>query len=453
MNTRSILFGLMLVPLFCAIAAPAQVQTKRAAPSRQQTADAASRKQLEAYLADFQSKPGDTTLRDEIIALAKTLNPAPAIPQLARDRFARATAQRNAASSADDFIAAARLFEQAVIQAPWYADAYYSAASAYAQGADYDRARRDLALYLAAARPGTDTRIAEELRRDMDRQQATQQFQQALSQFAANPTTAARLQIIKIVQAMKTPPEIPEEARRHYVMAQVLMNSADEYPGYEQRAIEEYQAALLAAPWWGDAYKKLATAQSSAGRYDDAIASLGYFQLLQPGDARSTEEARNTEYEIYRLKALGQREAEAKAKKQTEELQSRLLSEKQQAERAAIEAMKYTVEGRWYEDTTPNDFFLGGKSRPECDYYVKQDGKRWTITNGCSRPKWVIDNIEVQGRKLGFRLSGHDPAYPFAQVIITFVLSEDGQTLAGRGNPYDETLSPIGDHPVRWVRR
>ena len=96
MNTRSILFGLMLVPLFCAVAAPAQVQTKRALPSRQKAADAASRKQLEAYLADFRSKPGDATLRDEIVALAKTLNPAPAIPQLARDRFARATAQRKA---------------------------------------------------------------------------------------------------------------------------------------------------------------------------------------------------------------------------------------------------------------------------------------------------------------------------------------------------------------------
>jgi hypothetical protein len=295
--------------------------------------------------------------------------------------------------------------------------------------------------------------MAEDLRRDIDHQQAAQQLQQVLRQFVADPSNAARVQIIKLVQAMKTPPEIPEEARGHFVMAVVLTNSEDSYPGSEQRAIEEFQAALLAAPWWGDAYKKLATTQASVGRYNDAVASLSYYQLTQSADARKSEDARNTEYEIYRLKVLGQKEADAKAKKQAEELQSKLLSEKQQEDRAAIEAMKYTVEGRWYEDTTPNDFFLGGKSSPECDYYVKQNGGRWTITNSCSRPKWGINDIEVRGRELNFRLSGHDPAYPFSQVGVTFELSEDGQTLAGRGNPYDNALVPIGDHPVRWVRR
>jgi len=453
MKTGSILFGLMLFSLPFAIAAPAPVQTKHAAPSRQQTADAASRKQLAPYLADFQGRPGDTTLRDEIISLAKTLNPAPAIPQLARDTFAKATAQKNAASSADDFKAAAKLFELAAVQAPWYANAYYGAASAYAQGTDYDRARHNLALCLASARPGDDTHKAEDLRRDIDHQQASLQFQQVLRQFVADPSSAARTQIIKLVQAMKTPPEIPEEARGHFVMAVVLTKSEDEYPGSEQRAIEEYQAALLAAPWWGDAYKKLATAQAFVGRYNDAVASLSYYQLTQSADARKSEDARNTEYEIYRLEVLGQREADAKAKKQAEELQSKLLSEKRQEERAVVEAMKYTVEGRWYEDTTPNDFFLGGKSNPECDYTVKQSGGRWTITNSCSRSKWGIDNVEVRGRELSFRLSGHDPAYPFSQVVVTFALSEDGKALVGRGNPYDNALVPIGDHPVRWMRR
>jgi hypothetical protein len=453
MKTGSILFGLMLFSLPCAIAAPAPVQTKHAVPSRQQTADTDSRKQLAAYLADFQGKPEDTVLRDEIIALAKTLNPAPAIPQPARDSFAKATAQKYAASSADDFKAAAKLFELAAVQAPWYAKAYYGAASAYAQSADYDRAKRNLALYRAAARPGDDTRIAEDLEREMDHQQVAQQLQQVLRQFVADPSSSARIEIIKLVQAMKTPPEIPEEARGHFVMAVVLTNSEDAYPGSEQRAIEEFQAALLAAPWWGDAYKKLATVQASVGRYNDAVASLSYYQLTLSADARKSEDAQKTEYEIYRLKALGQREADAKAKKQEEELHSKLLSEKQQEELAVIEAMKYTVEGKWYQDTTPNDFFLGGKSNPECDYSVKQNGGRWTITNSCSRSKWGIDSIEVRGRELTFRLAGHDPAYPFSQVVVTFALSEDGKTLEGRGNPYDNALVPIGDHPVRWVRR
>ena len=80
MKTRIILLGLMLLPLFCAAAIPARAQAaKPAAPSQQQAADAAARKQLAAYLADFKNNPEDTTLHDEIIELAKTLKPAPVI--------------------------------------------------------------------------------------------------------------------------------------------------------------------------------------------------------------------------------------------------------------------------------------------------------------------------------------------------------------------------------------
>ena len=91
---------------------------KPAAPARQRVADAASRDQLAALLAEFQSHPEDAALRDEIVALAKTLNPAPAIPQPAQDDFARVSAQLAAASSAEEFKAAARLFEQTAAQAP-----------------------------------------------------------------------------------------------------------------------------------------------------------------------------------------------------------------------------------------------------------------------------------------------------------------------------------------------
>ena len=127
----------------------------------------------------------------------------------------------------------------------------------------FDGARRNLALYLAAVRPGVDIQNAEQLRRDLDRNQA-EQFQQALQQFTANPTDAARLHVIQLAQAMETPPEIPEEAHGHFVMAVVFVNTATDNSDYD-RAITEYKAALLAAPWWGEAYKKLASAQDTRG--------------------------------------------------------------------------------------------------------------------------------------------------------------------------------------------
>jgi hypothetical protein len=438
----------MLFPLSCAVTVPASAQTaKHAAGSRQPSANEAARQQFAAYLVDLQSRPGDITLRDEIVELAKTLNPPPAIPERARADFAQASAQMSAASSVDDFKAAAKLFEQAAMQAPWYADADYHAASACSKAADFDGARRNLALYLAAVRPGVDTRNAEELRRDLDRKQGEQQLQLALQQFSANPTDASRIQIIKLAQAMKTPPEIPEEARGHFVVAVVHANLAEGDPDEARRAIEEFKAASLAAPWWGDAYKKLATVQTAANQYNDAIATLNFYLLTQPADARTTQD------EIYRLKALWQTAADQQAKKQVGEQQRKLIEESKQEQRAAIEARKYTVEGSWYQASTPNEYFVGGESNPGCDYSVKQSGGKWTVANTCSQSTRVIDEIEVQPRQLNFRLTGRDSGYPYSEVFITFTLSEDGQTLEGRGTPYDKSYFSVGDHPVRWARR
>ena len=438
----------MVFPLLCAfsVSAPAQAD-KHASPPRQQVAGAASRNQLAAYLADFQKHPEDATLRGEIVALAKSMNPAPAIPPLARDTFARAGAQMRTASSADGFKAAARLFEQAAVQAPWYADADLSAATACSQGADFDGARRNLDLYLAAVRAGVGTQNAEDLRREIDSQQARLQFQQALQQFAANPSNTARQQIIKLAKASGTAPDIPAEARGHFVMATVLMNSAEGNPGYEQRAIEEFKAALLAAPWWGDAYKKLATAQTAAGQYYEAIANLNFYQLTQFVPDRKAQD------EIYRLMALGQTTADQKEKEQAEEQLRKLREDNRQQERSAVEGRQFTIEGRWYGIPVPNDYFVGDKSKPECDYIITQSSGRWTIKNACSRPSWAIDKIRVDARQISFRLSGHDPAYSFAEVNVTLGLSDDGQTLLGRATAYDKTYTPVSDRSVRWTRR
>jgi hypothetical protein len=429
-----------------AVFAPAQA-AKRPSPSRQQVSDSASRNQLAAYLADFQKHPDDLTLRQEIVELAATLNPAPAISPLARDTFARAAAKMKNASSAEDFKAAARLFEQAAVQAPWFADADYSAATACSKAADFDCARRNLAFYKAAVRPGADPHLAEELGSDMDNQQATQQFQQALAQFAANPTSVARMQIIKLVQAMKTPPEIPEEARGHYVMASVLANSVEDNPTYAKRAIDEYNAALLSAPWWGDVYKKLATVQTALGQYDEAISDLSYYLLIQPADARNTQD------EIYRLKALGQKAADDASARQEQEQQRKLRTQQQQQKLADAAVGNFSIEGRWYQVSTPSSYFVGGESNPECDYVIKHAGVRWTISNSCARRAWTIEDVEVQTKYLSFRILGHDPAFPFGEVTVTFTLSSDGRALEGQANPYDRTFNTIRSRPARWMRR
>lgn len=447
MNARAIFFSLISCSFLCAIALPSAAQPPKHAASarRADAADEANRKQLAAYLAEFQGNPDDTSLRGKIVVLAKSLDPAPAIPELAQDDYAKAVTQMSAASSADDFDTVAHLFEQVGVQAPWYADAYFNAASAYVRANEYPAARRNLSLYLSAVRPGVDTRNVEQLRRELEHKQSLQ-FQQVLQQFIANPTDAARLRVIQLAQAMETQPEIPEEARGHYVMAVVYGNSAADGADFE-RAIAEYKAALLNAPWWGEAYKKLAGAQTLAGHYEDAISSLIFYQAVDPADARSTQD------EIYRLKALGQRATEEQAQQQTEEQRRMQIIDQEQKKRASSATMQFTSEGRWFQVIGPSGYFVGGEANPNCDYLVKLESERSIIKNTCMQPKRSIEDIEIQPKQLRFKLLGRDAAFPFAEVIVTLGLSPDGQYLDGRAITYDKKFHTINDQPVRWMRR
>jgi tetratricopeptide (TPR) repeat protein len=447
MKASSVFSRLVSILLLCALAATAQKPTAKhnTTTSPRQSADQASRTQLAAYLVDFQSHPDDAALRGKMIELAKSLNPAPEIPQRAHDDYTKAIAQMTSASSTDAFETVAQLFEHVAEQAPWFAEAYYNAAFAHAKANTIDSARRNLALYLAAVRPGVDIQNAEQLRRDLDRNQA-EQFQQALQQFTAAPTDSARLHVIQLARAMGTPPEIPESAHGHFVMAVVYVNTATENSDYE-RAITEYKAALLAAPWWGEAYKKLASAQELAGRYDDAIANLIFYQTINPAGSRSAMD------DIYRLKALGQKTADEQAKQQAEDQKHALLQEQQQKVHTSNDAINYSIEGRWYLVSEANENFFGGESNPECDYLIKQNSGRWEIKNSCSASKRNIHHVEAQSRQLSFKITGRDPGFQFAEVVVTLALSSDGQSLEGTAVAYDKKYLPYSNYHLHWVRR
>ncbi len=116
------------------------------------------------------------------------------------------------AVSATDFKTAGKLFEQAATQAPWFADADYFAGVSDARASDYDGVRRNLEFFQAAVHPGDGFGKAEELKRDLDRQQFEQQLTAVMQKFAADPSDAARAEIIKMVQAAKIQPDVPEEA-------------------------------------------------------------------------------------------------------------------------------------------------------------------------------------------------------------------------------------------------
>jgi tetratricopeptide (TPR) repeat protein len=166
-------------------------------------------------------------------------------------------------------------------------------------------------------------------------QTAQEILNQYISDLQKNPNdNALREKIIKHVQTMKPAPAIPEKARENYVMAATFVEKAKDSSGYA-RAIEQYKAALLVAPWWADAYKKQAMVQKAAAYYDDAIASLNLYILTQPADTRDAQD------EIYKLKALKQSAAEDQLIKQREE-------EQRDAPKRLMRQLKAQYEGATY---------------------------------------------------------------------------------------------------------
>jgi len=331
MKPRTILSLPILLLLLFAIAVPTPAQTaKLAGPSRQQAADVAARKQLAAYVADFHNHSEDAELRDKIIELAKTLKPAPVVPQVVRADSAKAVAQVKSASTAEDFKAAAKLFEQVAVQAPWYADAYYNAAGAYAKAKDYDSAKRNLTVYMAAARPGTDTQAAENLQHDIERQQGMQRFQQALEEFRKNPNDAAREQIIKLALKLDPKPALLAEVHEDVGRANYTIKNASSEADFIAAA-ETYVKVSQLAPWVSDYYFNQGVAYEKAKRFDQAIAAFGWYLVAEP-NAKDADQVRE------RIGGLKYAKEQAKDKADaTEKLVQAIHSVKPDAFRAAIE--------------------------------------------------------------------------------------------------------------------
>src|SRR5712671_3957919 len=76
-----------------------------------------------------------------------------------------------------------------------------------------------------------------------------EQLQQYVADLQKSPQDQQlREKIIKLAQELKPAPAIPEEARRHYVKADTLIEDAKS-PQEATAAVEEYNKASLAAPW------------------------------------------------------------------------------------------------------------------------------------------------------------------------------------------------------------
>lgn len=104
------------------------------------------REQLQQMVEQLQKTPSDNALRERIIKLGTEIKPAPAIPEEAVRRMARGAAAFKSATSAVDYQDAAKEFEQTVLAAPWFADAYFNLGVAQDKAGNYEAALRSLKL-------------------------------------------------------------------------------------------------------------------------------------------------------------------------------------------------------------------------------------------------------------------------------------------------------------------
>lgn len=140
-----------------------------------------------------------------------------------------------------------------------------------------------------------DLAAAEKARSGGEPRKALDSYMTALGKLTRGSAASreARAAVVEAARALPEPPEIPEEARKHMVKSQFLLNR-----GAGQGQVEaEIQAALDAAPWWSDGYYNLGLVQGAQGRYKDAIASLKSFMAGSP-DSPQAQAAQDKIYEL-----------------------------------------------------------------------------------------------------------------------------------------------------------
>ncbi len=127
MNPTSAIIAVILV--FFTFAASAHAQSPR--------------EQLAQMVEQLQKAPTDNVLREKIIKLAQEVKPAPAVLDEAIRREGRAKFAFKTAKTNDDYLSAAREYEEAVRVAPWIPGYYSDLCTIYEKAEKYAEAKRN----------------------------------------------------------------------------------------------------------------------------------------------------------------------------------------------------------------------------------------------------------------------------------------------------------------------
>jgi tetratricopeptide (TPR) repeat protein len=247
-----------------------------------------------------------------------------------------------------------------------------------------------------------------------------QTLNQYVSELQKNPNDyALREKIIKHVQTMKPAPAVPEEARRHYVMAKTLSDEAKKVEDFND-SIAEFRGALLVAPWWAEANRDFGLTLEAAQRYDEAIAYIKLYMATNPGSDRS----RAAQDEIYKIEA--KKKLAGKAAKESNP--AAVSAPKQNT----FDDLLRKIDGRRYTSPVDNtNHFMvidvtGKVFRLGILYPQNYDVP--------SRRGQVVEDVrdEIRGRETTVPVERGANPFRFWPVSRTYVISDDGDRITYR---------------------
>jgi uncharacterized protein (DUF2147 family) len=214
----------------------------------------------------------------------------------------------------------------------------------------------------------------------------------------------------------QTPPAIPEEARKHFVMGTTLFKDAKAHDDYVQ-VESQFKQAVELAPQWPEARYNLALAKEAAGDYSGAMSDLKLYQQFK----LSESEARTVQDKMYALDARQQKTVSDAAAKVA-------------AETARAKAQEQQFEGKWSYGGGEFIEILGPLSaRLSGGFDVVKSGPDISIKGSNS-----LSRFHISGRNVKFTVTTDETwkGRGFSQHrhrdrVYDFTISDDGKTLSG----------------------
>jgi tetratricopeptide (TPR) repeat protein len=117
---------------------------------------------LSQYISKIQKNPNDNALREKIIRHVQGMRPVPTIPEEARRYFVKATTLQKGAKDIGGYGLAVNAYNEALLIAPWWPEAYYNLSLALEQSGRFDDAAGALKLYLLTNPGSPDVRAAQD---------------------------------------------------------------------------------------------------------------------------------------------------------------------------------------------------------------------------------------------------------------------------------------------------